>query len=82
MVVSGSQTGPLFGILINLLILSSSVADIILPRPLLPPYLPTKPVSMVWSRKHSTSQLYRYTHIERLVYPHERLIVPPAFIQR
>ena len=51
-----------------------------LPLPLLPPYLPTKPVRLIWSRRHNTSQLYRYTHIERLVYPYERVIVPPAFI--
>ena len=50
-----------------------------LPVPLTPPYLPTKPVSMIWSSKHSTERLYRYTHFERIVYPHERVIVPPAY---
>ena len=60
---------------------SDSLEEISLPRPLLPPYLPTKPVSLVWSRRHNTAQLYRYNHIERLVYPYERVIVPPAYIR-
>ena len=74
-------------------------ASILLPRPLAPPYLPTKevllfielvrnfileifylqPVSSVWSSRHTTDRLYRYTHFERIVYPHERVIVPPAY---
>ena len=55
--------------------------DIMLPSPLSPPYLPTKPVSSVWSARHTTNRLYRYTHFERIVYPHQRVIVPPAFVQ-
>ena len=62
-------------------LIAETELEISLPSPLLPPYLPTKPVSLVWSGKHHTSLLYRYTHIERLVYPHQRLIVPPAFIR-
>ena len=66
--------------MLHSVLVSDSLEEIILPSPLRPPYLPTKPVSLVWSRRHTTTQLYRYTHIERLVYPHERVIVPPAFI--
>ena len=60
--------------------LSRPNIDILLPSPLTPPYLPTKPVSSVWSARHTTNQLYRYTHFERIVYPHQRVIVPPAFV--
>ena len=55
--------------------------DITLPSALSPPYLPTKPVSSVWSARHTTTRLYRYTHFERIVYPHQRVIVPPAFVR-
>ena len=60
--------------------LSRPNIDILLPSPLTPPYLPTKPVSSVWSARHTTNRLYRYTHFERIVYPHQRIIVPPAFV--
>ena len=60
--------------------LSRPNIDILLPSPLTPPYLPTKPVSSVWSARHTTNRLYRYTHFERIVYPHQRVIVPPAFV--
>ena len=57
---------------------SSQLESVPLPAPLGPPYLPTKPVTSVWSRRHTTERLYRYTHFERIVYPHERIIMPPA----
>ena len=37
--------------------------------PLIPPYLPSRPVSVLWSSTHNTDSLYRYTHMERVVYP-------------
>ena len=58
-----------------------SVLDMIpLPLALCPPYLPSKPVSGILAPQHNTDRLYRYTHIERIVYPHERVIVPPGFV--
>ena len=54
--------------------------EVSLPQPLTPAYLPSRPVSGVWSSRHSTQRLYRYTHFERLVYPHDRVIVPRAFL--
>jgi hypothetical protein len=50
-----------------------------LPSPFSPPYLPTRPVSGILAPNHNTERLYRYTHIERIVYPHERVIVPPGY---
>ena len=58
-----------------------SVLDMIpLPLALCPPYLPSKPVSGILAPQHTTDRLYRYTHIERIVYPHQRVIVPPGFV--
>ena len=42
--------------------------------PLHPSYLPSRPVSVLWSSTHTTERLYRYTHIERMVYP-------PGYVQ-
>ena len=50
------------------------------PSPLRPSYLPSKPVSGILAPDHNTERLYRYTHIERIVYPYERVIVPPGFV--
>ena len=57
----------------------NSITFIPLPSPLCPSYLPSKPVTGIWSKTHSTDHLYRYTHIERIVYPPERVIFPPGF---
>ena len=40
-----------------------------LPAPLPPPYQPALPVPRVWSKNHTTERLYRYTHIEGIIYP-------------
>ena len=60
--------------------LSTDQNFIPLPEALSPSYLPTKPVSGILAPSHHTDRLYRYTHIERIVYPHERVIVPPGFV--
>lgn len=51
-----------------------------LPSPLSPAYIPVRPVFSIWSHQHTSDRLYRYTYIERIVYPHQRLIVPPALL--
>ena len=48
---------------------SLEVSTIPYPSPLSPSYLPNRPVSVIWSSTHRTESLYRYTHIERVVYP-------------
>ena len=40
-----------------------------LPSPLGPSYLPTKPVAGILAPTHHTERLYRYTHIEGIIYP-------------
>ena len=60
---------------------SDSSIPLPLPLPLSPPYLPGRPVLGIWAANHNTDRLYRYTHIERIVYPHERVIFPPGFRQ-
>ena len=37
--------------------------------PLLPLYQPGQAVPQVWSRNHSSERLYRYRHIEGIIYP-------------
>ena len=55
-------------------------SSIPLPTPLHPSYLPTKPVVGILKKNHHTERMYRYATMERIVYPHERVIVPPGFI--
>ena len=45
------------------------VSSLSCPSPLIPSYLPSRPVSALWSSTHTTDNLYRYTHMERIVYP-------------
>ena len=51
-----------------------------LPTPLYPSYLPTKPVVGILNPNHNTERMYRYATMERIVYPHERVIVPAGFV--
>ena len=48
---------------------SLSPLSIPLPAPLPPSYQPALPVPRVWSKTHTTERLYRYTHIEGIIYP-------------
>ena len=43
--------------------------NISLPSPLPPLYQPGQQVPGVWSANHTTERLYRYTHIEGIIYP-------------
>ena len=43
--------------------------DISIPDPLSPLYQPSQHVPRVWSSSHTTERLYRYTHIEGIIYP-------------
>ena len=44
------------------------------PTPLSPSYLPSRPVSVLWSSSQPCVRLYSYPHIERIVYP-------PGYVQ-
>ena len=44
------------------------------PTPLSPSYLPSRPVSVLWSSSQPSVRLYSYPHIERIVYP-------PGYVQ-
>ena len=48
---------------------STPPLSIPLPTPLPPSYQPALPVPRVWSKTHTTERLYRYTHIEGIIYP-------------
>ena len=48
---------------------STAPLSISLPTPLPPSYQPALPVPRVWSKTHTTERLYRYTHIEGIIYP-------------
>ena len=48
---------------------SDPVCHISVPKPLPPLYQPGQSVPRVWSRDHATERLYRYRHIEGIVYP-------------
>ena len=43
--------------------------EISIPDPLHPLYQPSQHVPRVWSSSHTTERLYRYTHIEGIIYP-------------